>query len=195
MRVLVVEDAEATRRRISALLRANGYDVEEAADGLKALKAVSAEHFDAIVLDLLLPNVDGWQFRETQLRHPELASIPTVVVTVYPLREPDRYVLRTQNVVRKPFEDDELLSIVKQACAAPPAAAHRAPAPRRAISTLYWSRHGKIACAEHAPLVGSPEWNDEHWAPIPPNPGYQQIVYQCQYCPGHKGPIQRRTRS
>jgi two-component system response regulator MprA len=195
-RVLIVEDTEPTRRRMSATLSAHGYDIVEASDGLKALKAVSAQRFDAILLDLVMPNVDGWQFRETQLRHPELAAIPTVIVTVQPLREPERYALRTPNIIRKPFEDDELVAIVNRACAAQPL-----PAPRRpessegsAVSSLFWSRRGEIACAVHAPAADSERWTQEQWTAIPPNPGYQQIVYQCQYCPGHQGPIQRRPR-
>jgi CheY-like chemotaxis protein len=194
-RVLIVEDAEPTRRRMTATLRAHGYDVVEAADGLKALKAVSSQRFDAILLDLIMPHVDGWQFRETQLRHPELAAIPTVIITVQPLREPERYALRTPNIIRKPFEDEELVAMVDRACATQrPVRPPPVPAGASGVSRLFWSRRGEIACALHAPAPDSARWTDEQWAPIPQNPGYQQIVYQCQYCPGHDGPIQRRAR-
>lgn len=193
-RVLIVEDAEPTRRRIADMLRAHGYEVAEATDGLEALKAVSKERFDAILLDLLLPHVDGWQFRETQLRHPELADIPTVVVTVQPLRQPERYALRTPNIVRKPFEDAELLAAVQRACLIhQPVRATRPEPVAPPAKQLFWSRRGEIACAEHAPSAQSPRWGAEQWAPIPTSARYQQIVYQCQYCPGHRGPI-RRTR-
>ena len=114
--VLVVEDIDTTRRRIVGVLREHGYSVSEAVDGLEALRKLSARRFDAILLDLLLPNVDGWRFRETQLRHPELAQIPTVVVTVRPLRAADRYVLKAQDVVQKPIEDHVLLAAVRNAC-------------------------------------------------------------------------------
>ena len=100
--VLIVEDNDTTRRRMSTVLRRYGYDVVEAADGLDALKKVTAARFDAILLDLVLPHVDGWQFRATQLRHPELACIPTVIVTVQPLGAPERYALvrKTSSVSR-----------------------------------------------------------------------------------------------
>ena len=191
-RVLIVEDVDAARQQMAGTLRANGYDVAEAADGLRAIQAVSAERFDAIVLDLVMPNVDGWQFRETQLRHPELAGIPTVIVTVHPLREPDRYALRSPNVLRKPFEDAALLAALEQACAT--VQQRPEPSDGTVVRTLFWSRRGEIACSEHAPHSQSPRWVDEQWAPIPVTSKYQQIVYQCQYCPGHKGPIQRRPR-
>lgn len=194
-RILIVDDAEPTRRRITAALRTQGYDVVEASDGLKALKAVSTQRFDAILLDLVMPNVDGWQFRETQLRHPELAGIPTVIVTVQPLREPERYALRTTHIIRKPFEDADLVAMVAQACETqPPAPARRPHAEAPEVSRLFWSRRGEIACATHAPAPESERWQHEQWTAIPPHPGYQQIVYQCQYCPGHRGPIQRRNR-
>ena len=192
-RILIVEDVDEARQQMAETLRAHGYDVAEAADGLRAIQAVSAERFDAIVLDLVMPNVDGWQFRETQLRHPELAGIPTVIVTVHPLREPDRYALRTPNVLRKPVEDAALLAALEQACAT--VQQRREPADGLTVGNLFWSRRGEIACSTHAPHSQSARWTDEQWAPIPPASKYQQIVYQCQYCPGHKGPIQRRPRS
>ncbi len=192
-RVLIVEDMEPLRHQMAETLRANGYDVAEAPDGLHAIQAVSAERFDAIVLDLVMPNVDGWQFRETQLRHPELADIPTVIVTVHPLREPDRYALRTPNVLRKPFDDAALLTAIERACTT--VQQRREPAEGSTVGNLFWSRRGEIACSEHAPHSQSAGWVEEQWAPIPATSKYQQIVYQCQYCPGHKGPIQRRPRA
>lgn len=190
--VLVVEDNEVTRNRMSSVLRAAGYEVSEAGDGLDALKQVSARRFDAILLDLILPHVDGWQFRATQLRHPELATIPTVIVTIQPLREPDRYSLRTTDVVHKPFEDVELLEAVQRACDQQQSPVHRTTT---MPSRLFWSRRGEIACAEHAPEADSHRWRDERWAPIPPAPDSHRIVYQCQYCPGDGSPIDRSRRA
>lgn len=189
--VLVVEDNDVTRDRIASLLRRAGYRVSEAADGLDALHKVSAVRFDAILLDLILPHVDGWQFRATQLRHPELATIPTVIVTIQPLREPDRYSLRTTDIVHKPFEDDELLDAVRRACERDQPSVAKAPA---IASRLFWSRRGEIACAQHAPEADSNRWRDERWAPIPPPPDTHRIVYQCQHCPGDGSPIDRSRR-
>lgn len=118
--LLIVEDNETTRRRMSDVLRADGYEVTEAVDGLDALSKLSACSFDAILLDLVLLRVDAWQFRATQLRHPELALIPTVIVTVEALRDPARYALRTSDVVQKPFEDAALLQVVRRVCGARP---------------------------------------------------------------------------
>src|SRR5688572_75216 len=146
--VLVVEDNDTTRQRIATVLQRHGYTVAEATDGLDALRKVTAGRFGAIVLDLMLPHVDGWQFRSTQMRHPELARIPTVIVTVQPLREPARYALRTEDIVHKPFDDADLLAAVERACRRRQAALPDA-APE--VSGLLWSRRGEIACAKHAP--------------------------------------------
>jgi two-component system response regulator MprA len=190
--VLVVDDVETTRHHIVNVLHRDGYDVVEAIDGLEALNKVASRHFDAILLDLVMPNVDGWQFRQTQLRHPELAGIPTVVVTIRPLREPDRYVLRPEDVILKPFEDDALLEVVAKACrrANPPL-----PAVHAYVNQLFWSRRGEIACWHHAPRQDWVRWHDERWAAIPEGAARHRIIYQCQHCPGQNGPVGHRTRS
>ena len=169
---------------MSGLLRQRGYTVTEATElDMDALRKVTAARFDAILLDLLLPHVDGWQFRAcTQLRHPELARIPTVIVTVQPLREPDRYALRADDIVRKPFEDADILKAVQRACDSPQARAAASttlpqPAPATGtaetltVNSLFWSRRGEIACAEHAPTADAHRWGDERWQALPSGAG------------------------
>ena len=189
--VLVVEDNDTTRDRIATLLRAHGYEVAEAVDGLDALRKVSRRRFDALVLDLVLPNVDGWQFRATQLLHPEMASIPTVIVTVQPLQASDRYSLRTSEIVHKPFEDATLLQAVDRA--------YRTRQPGRTggnadATGLFWSHRGEIACMDHAPDATSDRWRQDRWAPIPTGAIRGRIAYQCQHCPGDGSPIDRSHR-
>jgi CheY-like chemotaxis protein len=191
--VLVVEDNETTRMRVSELLRRHGYTVTEALDGLDALNKVSGQPFDAILLDLVMPNVDGWQFRATQMRHPELAAIPAVVVTVHPLREHERYALRAADIIHKPFEDDALLRAVERACGqSRPSriAAH----PESHSASLFWSRKGEIACGLHAPEPASDRWREEAWAAIPSGAGKGRVTYQCQHCDERGTPIAHSRR-
>ena len=191
-RILIVEDVETTRLRVVHTLRRRGYQVEEATDGLDALQKASQYRFDAILLDLLMPHVDGWQFRDTQLRHPELATIPTVVLTVRPLREADRYLLRPHAVVYKPFEDEELLAAVDTACETA-----KVPLPEQPPNPtqLFWSRRGEIACWAHSPSADPQRWHAERWMEIPDAARKHGIVYQCQHCDGHAGPVHHRSRS
>ena len=61
MRILVVEDEPDLLRVVSQALREEGYAVDEAADGEEGLYSAQGCDYDAIVLDLMLPKLDGWQ--------------------------------------------------------------------------------------------------------------------------------------
>lgn len=194
-RVLVVEDVDTTRRRICAALRAQGFQVEEAETGLDGWHRLSEGRFDAILLDLALPQLDGWQFRQMQLEHPAFAAVPTIIVTARPLGEPERYALRVRTVIQKPFEDHVLLSAVAAACASitgsPLGGALADQGPLRWAGDLFWSRFGEVACDAHAPKPASERWVLERWAAIPPGAGRDRVLYQCQHCAG--GPIRHRS--
>jgi len=198
----VVEDNDTTRHLLTEIFLRGGYHVDQASDGLSALKRATAVRYDAIVLDLVMPHLDGWQFRQTVLQHPELANIPTVIVTVRPLREEDRYALRTDYVIRKPFDAEGVPTVVKRACqrrrADEPlvtdAVAALSAARVEASPTLVWSKRGEVACSLHAPRGTDERWAEEKWALIPPMAGKGRITYQCQHCASLKTPIQRGSR-
>jgi CheY-like chemotaxis protein len=177
---------------LATLLSAEGYLVDAAVDGLDALKKVSASRYDAILLDLVLPHVDGWQFRETALRHPDLRTIPTVILTAAALRESDRYALRTPFVLRKPIEDAAVLETLRRACQNQQIDSLRR-APLASVQGLFWSRRGEVACALHAPAADSSRWQEERWSPV--SGAATRITYQCQHCPGSHGPISRKGGS
>lgn len=63
--VLVVEDDAAIRRLVSMVLQRNGFDVETASDGLEAVLKLGLNDYAVIVLDLMMPNLDGFTFLET----------------------------------------------------------------------------------------------------------------------------------
>jgi two-component system, OmpR family, alkaline phosphatase synthesis response regulator PhoP len=64
MRILLVEDEESIRAGIRINLELQGYEVIEAADGKQALKKVDEQHFDLVILDVMLPEIDGFQVCE-----------------------------------------------------------------------------------------------------------------------------------
>ncbi len=80
--VLVVDDDEMVRASVAEFLEDQGYRVVVANDGVEALKTLTeSPKPDLILLDLKMPNLDGWGFREEQLRNPNLAAVPVIVVT------------------------------------------------------------------------------------------------------------------
>ncbi|MEW5855533.1 MAG: response regulator [Myxococcota bacterium] len=81
-RVLIVDDDESARITFGSLLEEHGYVVETASNGQEALRRIQKRPpVDLIVLDLFMPVMDGWQFREEQKRIPAVALIPVVVVS------------------------------------------------------------------------------------------------------------------
>jgi CheY-like chemotaxis protein len=79
---LVVDDDVHIRESLSEYLQGEGFDVLSAGHGLQALEvARRGPRPDVIVLDLLMPVMDGWDFRAAQLASPDLADIPVVVIS------------------------------------------------------------------------------------------------------------------
>jgi CheY-like chemotaxis protein len=115
--VLVVDD-EATVRRLVVDTLATGYELAEAADGIEALEAIAERRPDAVVLDLMLPRLDGFGVLEHLQQDPELRTIPVVVLTARQLTPEDRHLLRVQAraLLEKGFySQQELLSLISEA--------------------------------------------------------------------------------
>src|SRR5262245_39673297 len=80
--VLIIEDDDDVRAAFTELFQLQGYVVVGAADGLEALRRLrDGARPGLILLDLMMPNMDGAQFREAQLKDPGLAPIPVIVVS------------------------------------------------------------------------------------------------------------------
>lgn len=79
--VLVVDDAEANRELLSRRLSREGHRVVVACDGNEALELVRQQNFDLILLDIMMPNVDGYQVLETLKKEETLRHIPVIMIT------------------------------------------------------------------------------------------------------------------
>jgi len=114
-RVLVVDDDESIRVLIQRLLAKNGYDVDTAADGGMALEKLTGETtYDAVVLDLMMPRVDGFTvLREILDKRPEMVS-HTIVATAFPRDVARVRVDEVCRVIIKPFDTHELLDAVRE---------------------------------------------------------------------------------
>jgi CheY-like chemotaxis protein len=80
-RILVVEDAPLNREAVSRLLKAAGYDVVVAANGAEALARLKEKPADLIVLDQMMPEVDGLTFLSGIRRFPKWKSLPVIMYT------------------------------------------------------------------------------------------------------------------
>jgi CheY-like chemotaxis protein len=88
--VLLIEDDENTRSMIRRMLRREGWAVTEAANGQEGLEAVASNRPTVILLDLMMPKMDGFDFITELHRHPEWRNIPIVVLTARDLSADDR---------------------------------------------------------------------------------------------------------
>ncbi|WP_437744671.1 response regulator [Sorangium sp. So ce1504] len=119
-RILVVEDDLDIRSILTQLLAFEGYDVEEAADGAEALALLRRDAPPALILlDLMMPVMDGWQLRAELQRDPALASIPVVIVSADVRVEQEASRLRVAGLLKKPLQIEPLLELVHRICGAP----------------------------------------------------------------------------
>jgi signal transduction histidine kinase/DNA-binding response OmpR family regulator len=91
--VLVAEDEPATREMLRRVLEKGGWTVVEAGNGREALEIVTRQRPALVLLDLMMPEMDGFEFLDEMRQRPELQSIPVVVLTAKDLTEEDRLFL------------------------------------------------------------------------------------------------------
>lgn len=114
-RILVVDDDKQIARLIRSYLEQAGYQVMVAYDGETALHALRREAPDLVVLDLMLPDRDGWDVTRTVRSDPALAATPIIMVTAR-VEDTDKIVgleLGADDYVSKPFNPRELVSRVR----------------------------------------------------------------------------------
>jgi len=119
--ILVVEDDSDIRESVLEILEDEGHQVTAAADGREALdRLLGASHRpDLILLDLMMPVMSGYQFREEQLKLPDLASIPVLVVTADVNARAKVESLKAAGFVQKPLKIQPLLDLIEQLLSAP----------------------------------------------------------------------------
>jgi CheY-like chemotaxis protein len=112
-RALVVDDEPSIRGFLALALEDAGYAVETASDGVVALHVLDQWRPDVILLDLMMPHMDGWSFRSEQLARPELASIPVVVLSAALDGQIRTRELRPAAALPKPVPLEDLLTVVE----------------------------------------------------------------------------------
>ena len=110
-RILVVEDDDSLRGLYRTTLSLAGYTVDEAADGLTALRAIDNQPPDLVILDLMLPTVSGFVVQQDISARTRTKRIPVVIVTGTDDALPDH--LGVACVLRKPVTPDQILNVVR----------------------------------------------------------------------------------
>ncbi len=111
--ILVVEDDKSAARLMKAILEHAGYEVHEAANGAEALEFLDIQHIDLIVLDIMMPKMDGYEF--TKNLRVGGSMIPILMVTAKQLPEEKcrGFLVGTDDYMVKPFHKEELLLRIK----------------------------------------------------------------------------------
>ncbi len=110
-KILVVDDDADVRSSLQEVLEDEGFSVTVAGDGQEALRRLEGGLTpDVILLDLMMPVMDGIQFRTKQLARPRLCSIPVVVLSAQSNVRDLHHQMRCAGALRKPVRLEELLA-------------------------------------------------------------------------------------
>jgi CheY-like chemotaxis protein len=116
--ILIVDDEETVRRLVVETLRGNGFELREAADGEEALAEIASRAPDALILDLVMPGLDGFAVLERLQDDPEKRLLPVIVLTARRLSVEERQLLssRTVSLLEKSaYSPSDLRQIVARA--------------------------------------------------------------------------------
>ena len=114
--ILIVEDDADLREMMAQLLSLEGFEAHAVANGREALDYLHnrAERPELILLDLMMPVMDGWEFRREQRNDPNLADVPVIVLSALDAsRGAD---IGAIEFLKKPLDFDHLLELVRQYC-------------------------------------------------------------------------------
>ena len=108
--VLVVDDDAEIRQALAELLEDEDYGVRLAANGKEALELVSAGlRPDVILLDVMMPVMDGWHFLSARLKYPELVEVPIIIISAGQEAEREAHKVGVFEVAKKPLHVDDLI--------------------------------------------------------------------------------------
>jgi two-component system cell cycle response regulator DivK len=111
-RILLVEDNEMNRDMLSRRLQRKGYDVEIAVDGREGIERATSDPFDLILMDMSLPEIDGWEATRQLRASEQTRDIPIIALTAHAMSGDREKALEAgcDDYDTKPIELDRLLS-------------------------------------------------------------------------------------
>ena len=116
-RILVIDDEQDIRQLIALILDAAGYEVAQAASGIEGLEALERSDYDLVILDIMMPEMDGWEVCRQIKSRQRTKDLPVLILTVrsQPLdRVIGMEVVHANDYLTKPFERRELLETVER---------------------------------------------------------------------------------
>ena len=114
MSVLVVEDHADLREMLAVLLECEGFRVRTAANGVEALARLGESRPSLILLDLMMPVMNGDQFRECQLADPRFSDVPVICITAAHDGRLRAERMHATAYFQKPVDFDRLLGVVRE---------------------------------------------------------------------------------
>lgn len=113
-RVLVIDDDLPLRGMLAAALRQHGFQVLLAGDGAEGQRALTIHHPDVVLLDLAMPDVNGWDFLQRLQETGHLGKVPIIVVSAHVRVEPQALLqMGVAAIVPKPFNLSDLLDVIE----------------------------------------------------------------------------------
>lgn len=111
--ILVVDDDRHTRMLLEAILKAENYTVFTASNGEAALDVMDKEHIDLVVLDIMMPKMDGYEF--TKVLRESDNNLPILMVSAKQLPADKRkgFLVGTDDYITKPIDEEEMLLRIK----------------------------------------------------------------------------------
>lgn len=131
----MVEDDRHTRGLLVVLLESRGYQVFAAEDGEEGFRKAKTYRPDLILLDLIMPVMDGWLFRERQLKEPSISEIPVIVLSTIPANAACLENLHVAAYLRKPFRIKDIVVAVSQHARREPSSGQTTPFVNAAVES------------------------------------------------------------
>lgn len=113
VRILVVDDEKNTRLYMQTILEQAGYTVLTADNGVTALEVLDKEHVDLVVLDIMMPQMDGYEFTQTVRESQNLLPILMVSAKQLPVDKHRGFEVGTDDYITKPIDEEEMLFRIK----------------------------------------------------------------------------------
>lgn len=115
-KILLVDDDAVNLKILANILDNNGYSIMQASGGLEAVKMAKNFHPDLIILDIVMPDIDGGEVANILKNNPSTKNIPIIFLSSLIKREEERYSSKKDGIflMSKPYDRDELIRITRQ---------------------------------------------------------------------------------